>query len=68
MAEAEKQRVPEVSLQQLLDCGLNGFALQLLVESIVDVKKKAEFSRIEFSFRGVKFAFDWSEPFDGRHH
>ena len=72
----EEKRVPDATMQQLLDAGLNAFGLQLFIESIADVYGKsreighAQFEPITISFRGVlvKFSPDPDRPLDGRHH
>ena len=62
---------PVVTLQMLIDAGLNGFGLQLFVESIADLAAKAngKFDPFTFSYKGILFtcAPDPDHPLDGRH-
>ena len=60
--------IPEVSMQQLIDAGLNAFGLQLFVESIGDKKDAKEFKPITFKFRGIKITFEPDGEIDTRHH
>jgi hypothetical protein len=62
--------VREVSIQDLIDAGLNGFALQLLVESILVKKDAKTFEPFTLSFRGILFTLapDPHRELDGRHH
>ncbi len=50
----EKNRIPEISLQQLIDAGLNGFGLQLFMESVKDKKDSETFEPFSFIYKGVK--------------
>jgi hypothetical protein len=63
---------PVMSLQMLIDAGLNGFGLQLFVESIAALAEKSggKFEPFTFSFRGILFSWapDPNNPLDGRHH
>jgi hypothetical protein len=62
--------VREVSLQDLIDAGINAFALQLFVESLLAKKDSKTFEPFTFSFRGILFTLapDPDRPLDGRHH
>jgi hypothetical protein len=68
MSEVKQPR--EVTMQDLIDAGLNAFALQLFMESIAERAGADKFDPIRFSFRGilVTLARDPDRPFDGRHH
>jgi len=50
-----KDEFPQVTMQQLIDHGLNAFAVQLLSESIVN-KKVTE--QIKFRFKNVAITID----------
>ncbi len=60
--------VPEVSMQQLINAGLNAFGLQLFVESIANKKDASEFNPITFKFRGIKITMQPDGPIHTRHH
>jgi hypothetical protein len=64
------EQAQEVTMQQLIDGGINAFALQLLVESILAKKDAETFTPFTFSFRGILFTLapDPHRPLDGRHH
>ncbi len=52
--EAEKNRIPQLSLQQLIDGGLNAFALQLFAESVGSKKDAVDFKPFSFICTGIK--------------
>lgn len=59
-----------VTMQQLIDTGLNAFGLQLFIESIADHHDAKTFKPITIVFRGIRIMFE-PEPgmeIDGRHH
>jgi hypothetical protein len=62
---------PVVTLQMLIDAGLNGFGLQLFVESVADLAAKSggKFEPFTFSYKGILFTWapDPNHPLDGRH-
>jgi hypothetical protein len=62
MDENTKQTVPEVSMQMMIDSGLNAFGLQLFVESIAHKKDAKSFKPMAFIFRGIKVTL---EPIPG---
>jgi len=71
MSEAPK--VPKVTMQMLLDAGLNAFGLQLFCESfahLVDPKNPDAGMPFAFSFRGLRFTIEREpgEEIDTRHH
>jgi hypothetical protein len=51
------QRMPNVTLQQLLDGRLNGFAFRLVVESLQRFKDWPTADPFVFDFEGVRFSF-----------
>jgi hypothetical protein len=61
--------VPVVTLQQLIDSGLNAFGLQLFVESVAAKKDAGTFTPFTFSYKGilVTLAPDPERAIDGRH-
>jgi len=46
--------IPEISLQQMIDAGMNGFGLLLFMKSIKDKKDSATFEPFSFIYKGVK--------------
>lgn len=64
---AVTDNVPEVSMQQLIDAGLNAFGLQLFIESIAKMKDAKTFSPITFKFRGIRITMQPDGEIDTRH-
>ncbi len=64
----DERKIPEVTMQHLIDAGLNAFALQLFVESIANKKDAATFTAIAFRFRGIRFTMEPDGEIDTRHH
>ena len=70
--ESAEQKVKDVGvleMQDLLHLGLNGFGLQLFIESLADKMKLFE-GDLKFKFRGLQFTvqkIEGEEP-DFRHH
>lgn len=69
------ETIPRVSMQQLIDAGLNGFGLQLFIESFAALRDKdpalfVMMGSFSLSFRGmvVTFSPDPDEKLDGSHH
>jgi len=62
------EKIPEVTMQHLIDAGLNAFGLQLFIESIANKQDSKEFKAIAFRFRGIKITFEPDGPIDTRHH
>jgi hypothetical protein len=60
--------IPEVTMQHLINAGLNAFGLQLFVESIANMKDAQTFKPITFKFRGIKMTMEPEGPIDTRHH
>jgi hypothetical protein len=62
--------VATVSMQNLLDAGLNAFGLQLFVESIANKKEAKDFKPLSFVFRGIRITLEPEpgEDVDTRHH
>lgn len=54
----EPQAAPEISMQMLIDAGLNGFAFELVSESLAGKKDIKTFNRLHFSFRGVTYTLE----------
>jgi hypothetical protein len=53
------QPAPEVSMQSLINVGLNGFALELLSESLRGKDKTLRtFKKLRFTFRGVTYTLE----------
>jgi len=59
MAKMSKPDVSSVSMQEMIDAGLNAFALTLLVESYAS-PNRPELPPLDFVFRGVRVRL---EPF-----
>lgn len=53
----EASAPPTVTMQQLLDAKLNGFALELLSESLAGKKDIKTFKPLSCQFRGVLYTF-----------
>jgi len=60
--------IPEVTMQHLINAGLNAFGLQLFVESIASHKDAGGFKPITFKFRGIKITMEPDGPIDTSHH
>lgn len=61
---------PKVTLQQLIDVGLNGFAFQLVAESLAARANPKDFGPpFRFSYKGLRFTVEPEpgEEIDGRH-
>jgi hypothetical protein len=72
-AAAEAQPVPaagppEVSMQQLIDAGLNAFALQLFAESVAGKDGAKTFTPFSFIFRNIKITLEPNGEVDTSHH
>ena len=62
--------VPKVSLQMLIDVGLNGFAFQLVAESLADRADPNDFGPpFRFNYKGIQVTVERApgEEIDGRH-
>jgi hypothetical protein len=64
----DESPIPDVSMQNLIDVGLNAFGLQMFVESIANKKDAAGFSPITFRFRGIRVTMQPDGKIDTRHH
>jgi hypothetical protein len=60
--------VPEVTMQHIIDAGLNAFGLQLFVESVAGKMDAKTFEPFAFKFRGVKVTLEPDGEVDTRHH
>lgn len=58
----------EISMQELVQMGLNAFALQLLVESLPNVEHGEAWHKLEFRFRGAEITIEFDDNLDRRHH
>jgi hypothetical protein len=65
---AKLDKIPEVSMQQLIDAGLNAFGLQLFIESIANKTDAKDFQPLSFKFRGIKITMEPDGEIDTRHH
>lgn len=64
------EKIPTVSMQQILDAGLNAFAIQLFAESVAGKNDAKTFTPFSFVYRGVRVTLQ-PEPgmeVDTRHH
>jgi hypothetical protein len=62
--------VPKVGLQDLIDVGLNGFAFQLVAESLAARANPNDFGPpFRFSYKGIRITVEQEpgEEIDGRH-
>lgn len=64
----ENEAIPEVTMQMLIDAGLNAFGLQLFVESIAKMKDAKTFTPITFRFRGLRITMQPDGEIDTSHH
>ena len=62
-----EQKIPEVTLQQIIDVGLNAFGLQLFVESIAGKNDAKTFDPFSFIYKGVKVTLEPVRDVDTRH-
>lgn len=60
--------MPDMTMQELLNMGLNAFALQLLIESLPNVEHLEGVKTISFGFRGARITIEFDEQLDRRHH
>lgn len=63
----EEKKIPEVSMQQIIDAGLNAFALQLFAESVAGKNNAKTFTPFSFIYRGVKITLEPHGEVDTRH-
>lgn len=64
----DEQKIPQVTMQELLDAGLNGFGLQLFAESVAGKADAHTFKPFSFVFRNIKITMEPVGPVDTRHH
>lgn len=64
----EEKPVPVVTMQQIIDAGLNAFGLQLFAESVAGKDDAKTFTPFSFVFRGVKITLEPHGEVDTRHH
>src|SRR5882672_11715379 len=60
--------VPDVTMQQVIDAGLNAFALQLFAESVAGKKDSHTFEPFSFRFRGIRITLAPDGEVDTAHH
>ena len=68
MADSTDIKVFDVTMQDLIDAGLNAFGLQLFVESIANKGDAKSFRPLRFRFRGIKITLEPDGEIDTRHH
>ena len=64
----EKQFIPEVTMQQLIDAGFNAFGLQLFAESVAGKTDAKTFEPFTFKFRNIKVTLAPDGEVDTSHH
>jgi hypothetical protein len=60
--------LPELGMQQIIDVGLNAFALQLFAESVAGKSDAKTFTPFSFVYRGIKITLEPHGQVDTRHH
>ena len=68
MSDDTDKPIPNVTMQQIIDAGLNAFALQLFVESVAGHRDAKTFSPFSFRFRGITITLQPDGEVDTRHH
>ena len=68
MTDLASKPVPEVTMQQIIDAGLNAFGLQLFAESVAGKNNAKTFDPFSFKFRGIKITLEPDGEVDTRHH
>lgn len=58
MAKMSTPQVSSASMQQMIDAGLNAFALVLLLESYAPADRPGPPPALDFVFRGVRVRLD----------
>ena len=56
------RRIPTVTMQHLINAGLNGFAFELVSESLAGKKLDKVLEPIRFEFRGVIYTLESATP------
>lgn len=64
----EQKKVPEVSMQQIIDAGLNAFGLQLFAESVAGKTDATTFEPFSFKFRNITITLEPAGVVDTSHH
>lgn len=64
----DSSTVPAVTMQQIIDAGLNAFGLQLFAESVAGKNDATTFTPFSFIFRGIKITLEPHGEVDTRHH
>jgi hypothetical protein len=59
--------IPVVSMHQILEAGLNAFALQLFAESVAGKDDAKTFTPFSFKFRNIKITLEPDGEVDTRH-
>jgi hypothetical protein len=60
--------IPDVTMQQLIEAGLNAFGLQLFVESVAGKNDSHTFTPFSFRYRGIKVTLAPDGEVDTAHH
>lgn len=63
-----EKKIPEVTMQQLIDVGFNAFGLQLFAESVAGKTDAKTFDAFSFKFRGIKITLEPDGEVDTSHH
>jgi hypothetical protein len=66
--QAQEERIPEVTMQMLLDANLNAFGLQLFAESVAGKTDAKTFTPFSFIFRNIKITLEPHGEVDTAHH
>lgn len=59
--------LPTVTMQELVDAGLNAWGLQLFVESVAGKEDASTFKPFSFVYKNVKISLEPIGPVDTRH-
>lgn len=62
------ETIPEVTMQQLIDAGLNAFGLQLFAESVAGKDNATTFKPFTFKFRNIRITLEPDGQVDTSHH
>jgi hypothetical protein len=65
---SDTKKIPEVTMQMLIDAGFNAFGLQLFVESVAGKTDAKTFDPFTFKFRNITITLEPDGEVDTRHH